>query len=187
MSSGVGDYPERKIPRWVLDASRRFSTVFSVGTPALLDGCWRCRLGVPGLFKKAVPRQKDSSVCRWAVLLGKAEGEISAAGMAGSTVCDPAGQKDADRRKPGWAVFSRHDGSASAAGGALVWASGAVVLILLGMAVQPFRFFCQFLCPMGAVFAWAPVLLIQKSCTGRAAPSAGSGGCNARRHLCWHG
>lgn len=31
------------------------------------------------------------------------------------------------------------------------------VLILIGMAVQP-RFFCQFLCPMGAVFALLPVL-----------------------------
>ena len=34
---------------------------------------------------------------------------------------------------------------------------GLLVLILLGMAVQP-RFFCQFLCPMGAVFALLPVL-----------------------------
>ena len=32
---------------------------------------------------------------------------------------------------------------------------GLLVLILLGMAVQP-RFFCQFLCPMGAVFALLP-------------------------------
>ena len=32
-----------------------------------------------------------------------------------------------------------------------------LVLILLGMAMQP-RFFCQFLCPMGAVFALLPVL-----------------------------
>lgn len=31
------------------------------------------------------------------------------------------------------------------------------VLILIGMAIQP-RFFCQFLCPMGAVFALLPVL-----------------------------
>lgn len=31
------------------------------------------------------------------------------------------------------------------------------VFILIGMAVQP-RFFCQFLCPMGAVFALLPVL-----------------------------
>ena len=31
------------------------------------------------------------------------------------------------------------------------------VLILIGMAAQP-RFFCQFLCPMGAVFALLPVL-----------------------------
>ena len=31
------------------------------------------------------------------------------------------------------------------------------VLILIGMAVHP-RFFCQFLCPMGAVFALLPVL-----------------------------
>lgn len=30
------------------------------------------------------------------------------------------------------------------------------VLILIGMAIQP-RFFCQFLCPMGAVFALLPV------------------------------
>ena len=30
-------------------------------------------------------------------------------------------------------------------------------LILIGMAVQP-RFFCQFLCPMGAVFALLPIL-----------------------------
>ena len=30
------------------------------------------------------------------------------------------------------------------------------VLILIGMAVQP-RFFCQFLCPMGAVFALLPL------------------------------
>ena len=35
--------------------------------------------------------------------------------------------------------------------------TGLLVLILLGMAVQP-RFFCQFLCPMGAVFALLPVL-----------------------------
>ena len=34
---------------------------------------------------------------------------------------------------------------------------GLLVLILLGMAVQP-RFFCQFLCPMGTVFALLPVL-----------------------------
>ena len=32
-----------------------------------------------------------------------------------------------------------------------------LALILLGMALQP-RFFCQFLCPMGAVFALLPVL-----------------------------
>ena len=31
------------------------------------------------------------------------------------------------------------------------------VLILIGMAIQP-RFFCQFLCPMGAVFSLLPVL-----------------------------
>lgn len=33
------------------------------------------------------------------------------------------------------------------------------VLILIGMALQP-RFFCQFLCPMGAVFSLLPVLPI---------------------------
>ena len=40
------------------------------------------------------------------------------------------------------------------------------VLILLGMALQP-RFFCQFLCPMGAAFALLPVLPL-RGCTGRA-------------------
>jgi len=43
---------------------------------------------------------------------------------------------------------------------------GLLVLILLGMAVQP-RFFCQFLCPMGAVFALLPCCHL-RGCTGRA-------------------
>ncbi|MFQ9387568.1 MAG: 4Fe-4S binding protein [Coprococcus sp.] len=32
-----------------------------------------------------------------------------------------------------------------------------LVLIMVGMAVQE-RFFCRFLCPMGAVFSWLPML-----------------------------
>ena len=35
--------------------------------------------------------------------------------------------------------------------------TGAMVLILIGMCTQE-RFFCQFLCPMGAVFAMIPIL-----------------------------
>ena len=125
---------------------------FSVGTPAP-SAAWAMPSGrFPGLFKKLFHR-KSSSVCRSGRCFG-AEGQISAAGMAGSTVCDPAG-KDADRRKP-VEVFSRLTALHLPPEGFGV-GIGLLVLILLGMAVQP-RFFCQFLCPMGAVFALLPVL-----------------------------
>ena len=75
----------------------------------------RCRLGAFRAYsKKAVPPQKAAPSAGAGGAFG-AEGQISAAGMAGSTVCDPAG-KDADRRKPVGGVFPP-DGSASAAGG----------------------------------------------------------------------
>lgn len=55
-----------------------------------------------------------------------------------------------------WDVFSRLTALKLPAAG---YGAGIVlfVLILIGMAAQP-RFFCQFLCPMGAVFALLPVL-----------------------------
>ena len=55
-----------------------------------------------------------------------------------------------------WDVFSRLTALRLPAAG---YGVGVVIflLILVGMALQP-RFFCQFLCPMGAVFALLPVL-----------------------------
>lgn len=55
-----------------------------------------------------------------------------------------------------WEVFSRLTALRTPPKG---FALGIVlfVLILIGMALHP-RFFCQFLCPMGAVFALLPVL-----------------------------
>ena len=55
-----------------------------------------------------------------------------------------------------WEVFSRLTALRTPPAG-FGLGIGLFVLILLGMAVQP-RFFCQFLCPMGAVFALLPVL-----------------------------
>lgn len=55
-----------------------------------------------------------------------------------------------------WDVFSRLTALKLPADGYVV---GIILLLLIlaGMAVQP-RFFCQFLCPMGAVFSILPVL-----------------------------
>ena len=55
-----------------------------------------------------------------------------------------------------WEVFSRLTALRTPPAGFGVGIA-LFVLILIGMAVQP-RFFCQFLCPMGAVFALLPVL-----------------------------
>lgn len=55
-----------------------------------------------------------------------------------------------------------------------------LVLILLGMAVQP-RFFCQFLCPMGAVFSLLPVLPFAQL---HRESSQCIQGCNACRQRC---
>jgi polyferredoxin len=55
-----------------------------------------------------------------------------------------------------WEVFSRLTALKGVGVGSLI---GVILLVLIvaGMAVQE-RFFCQFLCPMGAVFALLPVL-----------------------------
>jgi polyferredoxin len=55
-----------------------------------------------------------------------------------------------------WDVFSRLTALQAVPEGYL-WGCVALGLILIGMAVQE-RFFCQFLCPMGAVFALIPIL-----------------------------
>ncbi len=55
-----------------------------------------------------------------------------------------------------WDVFSRLTALQGIPEG-YFWGTLVFVLILLGMAVQE-RFFCQFLCPMGAVFSLLPIL-----------------------------
>ena len=89
----------------------RFFCGYVCAFGSLGDAVW----ALSGLVqKKLFHRKKQFRLPERAVLWG-AEGQISAAGMAGSTVCDPAG-KAADRRKPVGGVFPP-DGSASAAGG----------------------------------------------------------------------
>jgi polyferredoxin len=55
-----------------------------------------------------------------------------------------------------WDVFSRLTALQSIPAG-YRWGGAALALIVVGMAVQE-RFFCQFLCPMGAIFALLPTL-----------------------------
>ena len=57
-----------------------------------------------------------------------------------------------------WEVFSMlYTGKIPDAGYLAGWI--IFVLILVGMCLKE-RFFCQYLCPMGAIFAWLPVLPI---------------------------
>ena len=57
-----------------------------------------------------------------------------------------------------WEVFSMlYTGKIPDAGYFAGWI--IFVLILVGMCLKE-RFFCQYLCPMGAIFAWLPVLPI---------------------------
>ena len=67
-----------------------------------------------------------------------------------------AGREDAFSGTSPWVVFSRLTALRTPAASYAVGVA-LFVLILIGMALQP-RFFCQCLCPMGAVFALLPVL-----------------------------
>jgi polyferredoxin len=55
-----------------------------------------------------------------------------------------------------WEVFSRLTAGKAVAAGSLIGVL-LLILIIVGMAFQE-RFFCQFLCPMGAVFSLLPIL-----------------------------
>lgn len=76
--------------------------------------------------------------------------------LAGIVFCCALGLDSAFGGTSPWDVFSRLTAGKLPGSGSLI---GIVLflLILAGMAVQE-RFFCQFLCPMGAVFALLPVL-----------------------------
>lgn len=76
--------------------------------------------------------------------------------LAGIVLCCGLGLDAAFSGTSPWDVFSRL--TAGKLPGAGYWIGAVLLLLILaGMAVQE-RFFCQFLCPMGAVFALLPVL-----------------------------
>lgn len=109
---------------------------------------------VSGLVqKKLLHRKKQFSLPQKAVLAGQKLKYLVLAVIAGLCAAGVYG------RLTGWSpweVFSRLTALRQPPEG---FGLGILlfVLILVGMALQP-RFFCQFLCPMGAVFALLPVL-----------------------------
>ena len=114
------------------------------------DAVW----ALSGLIqKKLFPRKKQLRLPERAVLWGQKVKYLLLAGLVALYVTRQ--EKLLTGASP-WEVFSRLTALRLPPEG---FGVGIVlfVLILLGMAVQP-RFFCQFLCPMGAVFALLPVL-----------------------------
>ena len=109
---------------------------------------------VSGLVqKKLLYRKKQFSLPQKAVLAGQKLKYLVLAVIAGLCAAGVYG------RLTGWspwAVFSRLTALRQPPEG-FGLGIRLFVLILVGMALQP-RFFCQFLCPMGAVFALLPVL-----------------------------
>lgn len=77
-----------------------------------------------------------------------------------------------------WDVFSMLRAGNFALGG---YIPGLILLILLmvGMCVQE-RFFCRFLCPMGAVFSMLPVLPLFSLCRDRENCIKGCSGCTRK-------
>ena len=114
----------------------------------------RCRLGAFRAYsKKLFHRKKQLRLPERAVLLGQKVKYLLLAWLVALYVTRQ--EKMLTGASP-WEVFSRLTALHLPPEGFGV-GIGLLVLILLGMAVQP-RFFCQFLCPMGAVFALLPVL-----------------------------
>ena len=115
----------------------------------------RCRLGAFRAYSKksCSTAKKQLRLPERAVLLGQKVKYLLLAWLVALYVTRQ--EKMLTGASP-WEVFSRLTALHLPPEGFGV-GIGLLVLILLGMAVQP-RFFCQFLCPMGAVFALLPVL-----------------------------
>ena len=124
----------------------RFFCGYACAFGSLGDAVW----ALSGLIqKKLFHRKKQLRLPERAVLLGQKVKYLLLAWLVALYVTRQ--EKMLTGASP-WEVFSLHLPPEGFGVGI-----GLLVLILLGMAVQP-RFFCQFLCPMGAVFALLPVL-----------------------------
>ena len=128
----------------------RFFCGYACAFGSLGDAVW----ALSGLIqKKLFHRKKQLRLPERAVLLGQKVKYLLLAWLVALYVTRQ--EKMLTGASP-WEVFSRLTALHLPPEGFGV-GIGLLVLILLGMAVQP-RFFCQFLCPMGAVFALLPVL-----------------------------
>ena len=127
----------------------RFFCGYACAFGSLGDAVW----ALSGLIQKAVPPQKQLRLPERAVLLGQKVKYLLLAWLVALYVTRQ--EKMLTGASP-WEVFSLLTALHLPPEGFGV-GIGLLVLILLGMAVHP-RFFCQFLCPMGAVFALLPVL-----------------------------
>ena len=103
--------------------------------------------------KKLLHRKKQLSLPQKAVLLGQ---KLKYLVLLCIVVLCAANQYGKLSGTDPWEVFSRLTALRLPPEGFGIGIA-LFVLILIGMAIQP-RFFCQFLCPMGAVFALLPVL-----------------------------
>ena len=134
----------------------RFFCGYACAFGSLGDAVW----ALSGLIqKKLFHRKKQLCLPERAVLWGQKVKYLLLAGLLGLLAGDPYRAYVEILAVLGfgpWEVFSRLTALRLPPEGFGV-GIGLFVLILLGMAVQP-RFFCQFLCPMGAVFALLPVL-----------------------------
>ena len=128
----------------------RFFCGYACAFGSLGDAVW----ALSGLIqKKLFHRKKPLRLPERAVLWGQKVKYLLLAGLVALYVTRQ--EKLLTGANP-WEVFSRLTALRLPPEGFGVGIA-LFVLILLGMAVQP-RFFCQFLCPMGAVFALLPVL-----------------------------
>ena len=128
----------------------RFFCGYACAFGSLGDAVW----ALSGLLqKKLFHRKKQLRLPERAVLWGQKVKYLLLAGLVALYVTR---QEQLMTGASPWEVFSRLTALRLPPEGFGVGIA-LLVLILLGMAVQP-RFFCQFLCPMGAVFALLPVL-----------------------------
>ena len=128
----------------------RFFCGYACAFGSLGDAVW----ALSGLIqKKLLHRKKQLRLPERAVLWGQKVKYLLLAGLVALYVTRQ--EKLLTGTSP-WEVFSRLTTLRLPPEGFGVGIA-LLALILLGMALQP-RFFCQFLCPMGAVFALLPVL-----------------------------